>query len=90
LGEGPAETGEQRIQEDTSTVITFRDSAMPFSPSAPTATATQPPAGEAAIQAQRDEDRLLALQLLHLEWTSLPFELQRAIVLLLSGLAKDR
>ena len=49
LGEGPAETGEQRIQEDTSTVITFRDSAMPFSPSAPTATATQPPAGEAAI-----------------------------------------
>jgi hypothetical protein len=86
----PMEVEEQRIQEDPSTVIVFRDSAMPFSPGAVRSTTTQLPAGEAAIQAPRDEDRLLAVQLLNLEWTSLPFRLQRAVVLLLSDLAKGR
>jgi hypothetical protein len=90
LDKAPVETGEQRIQEDPSAVITFRESAMPFSLGAVMSTATQPPVGEAAIQAERDEDRLLAVQLLNLEWTSLSFRLQRAVVLLLSDLAKGR
>jgi hypothetical protein len=90
LAAASVETEEQRIQEDTSPVIIFRDSAMPFSPGAGTTTAMQRPASEAAIQAQRDEDRRLAVQLLNLEWTSLPYELQRAVVLLLSDLAIGR
>ena len=88
--EEPVEMGELRIQEDESTVITFRDSALPFSPGAPTSTATQLPAGEAAIQTQRDVDRLLALQLLNLEWTSLPPEVQQAAVVLLHAATKSR
>lgn len=90
LDAGPVEAEEQRIEEDTSTVITFRDSAMPFSPGAVRSTVTQLLAGEEAIRTPSDEDRLVALQLLNLEWTSLPFRLQRAVVLLLSDLAKSR
>jgi hypothetical protein len=90
LFEAPVVEGEKQIEEDDSTVITFRDSALPFSPGVPTSTATQLPAGDAVIRTRSDDDRLLALQLLNLEWTSLPYELQRAVVLLLSDLAKDR
>ena len=84
----PAVTGEQRIQEDTSTVVSISQSAVQCSPE--TSTTTQLPAGEAAIQARRDRDRILALELLDLEWTSLSPEVQRAVVALLQTVTEGR
>lgn len=84
----PAVTGEQRIQEDTSTVVSISQSAVQCSPE--TSTTTQQPAAEAALQAQRDQDRILALELLDLEWTSLSPEVQRAVVALLQTVTEGR
>jgi len=89
-GEDPADAEDPRIDEDPSTVISFRDSAYPFAGRSPTESATLPPEGEAAIRMRRDRERLMALQLLNLEWSSLPYELQRAVILLLHDLAKER
>jgi hypothetical protein len=82
------EPEEQRIQEDTSTVVSISQSAVRCSPE--TSTTTQQPAGEAAIQARRDQDRILALELLDLEWTSLSPEVQRAVVALLQTVTEGR
>jgi hypothetical protein len=87
-GEEPAEAQDPRIDEDPSTVISFRDSAYPFAGKSPTETATRPP--DAEIEMRRDRERLMALQLLNLEWSSLPYELQRAVILMLHDLAKER
>ena len=82
---GPAD---QRIQEDTSTVVSISQNAVQCSPE--TSTTTQQPAAEATIQARRDQDRILALELLDLEWTSLSPEVQRAVVALLQTVTEDR
>lgn len=85
-----ADIGEQRIQEDTSTLVSLSENAVQSSPGSSTSTTTRQPADEAAIEARRDQDRLLALQLLDLEWTSLPPELQHAVVVLLHDVTKGR
>jgi hypothetical protein len=82
------EMKQQRIQEDTSTVVSISQNAVQCSPA--TSTTTQPPADEAAVQARRDQDRVLALELLDLEWTSLSPEVQRAVVALLQTVAEGR
>lgn len=84
----PTTTGEMRIQEDTSTVVSLRQSPVQCSPV--TSTTTQSPGDQAARQAQRDRERILALKLLDLEWTSLSPDVQQAVVALLHAVTTDR
>lgn len=90
LREGPAGMEGQRIQKDTSTIVSLDGGAVQIGSTSSTSTTTHQPADEAAIQVQRDKDRLLALQLLDLEWTSLPPEVQQAIVALLHAVTTGR
>jgi hypothetical protein len=80
----------QGIQKDTSTFVSLGGGAAQGASRPSTSTTTQQPNEEAVIQARRDRDRLLALQLLDLEWTSLPPEVQQAAVVLLHAVTKSR
>ena len=82
--------GEPRIHEDTSTIVSLGGSPAQGIPGSATSTAAHVPAEEAEIQTRRDEERLLALQLLDLEWTSLSPELQQAVLVVLHGVTKGR
>lgn len=84
----PTTTGEMRIQEDTSTVVSLSQS--PVQCSQVTSTTTQSAADQAARQAQRNRERILALKLLDLEWTSLSPDVQQAVVALLHAVTTDR
>jgi hypothetical protein len=90
LSEEPTETERHRIQEDISTVVALSGNAVPGSRGSSTSTTTQLPADEAAVLAQRDRERILALKLLDLEWTSLSPDVQQAVVVLLHALTKGQ
>jgi hypothetical protein len=90
LNKEPAEMEGQRIQEDISTVVALSGNAVPGSRGSSTSTTTQLPADEAAVLAQRDRERILALKLLDLEWTSLSPDVQQAVVVLLHALTKGQ
>jgi hypothetical protein len=89
FSEEPAETERHRIQEDSSTIVALSGNAVRGSHRSPTSTTTRRSADEGAAQAQRDKERILALKLLDLEWTSLSPEMQQSVVGLLHALTNE-
>ena len=86
----PADFPLAPLEEDPSIHIAFGPAVPPHQAGEWTGTATQRPPRSAAAQAQRDRERLLALQLLDLEWTSLSREMQQAVVALLHAVTTGR